>query len=754
MHTASQPKRQRQSELLTWTNLYNEHKLKSTMMSDDVSPVTAPAHVGETNGRQINGNGKREHEAGNAGADAGTGGAERAHGPIIYKKVMRPTAETMSLDLQLMCERQRGRLTAEDALEIERLVLLAVEEPLDLTPDAQVSRISNAIRYIEYGHLIPRKQRKYNSAELEAEQAAHEEKMKLLTLMDDRSHRDFQPSFSRVAQLSEWRTRKTASDALVYPSATPAVATPGKKPGPTTATAASAASAAAKKSRGQMSMLADGRKVVRTLRLVKNLDGRTIHTVFNVLELPDNRGLQGMLRWGTQPDSAVGGETRLFEFLTDEIMRTHIDNFKLFSAMENNRLIYDSAYPGGVPSAGPPPGSVATPNPGTTVVASASQSPMPAVTASPKVETTPKPKAISKAKAKKASPAPKAAKRQPSERASVEPAGEAAKAAGGSKRKRVGAGRDAVVAEDEDDGEPATVPSEPPAKTSEPPEKPKGKGRRKTPGPKEKKKKATKSAKNKTSPTPEVPVEQKPTVEKQPENTTAKARSDSEDDDVPLAQKSDSARVANGTPVVANAELPPPPPLAVAASTPLAAAMAPPPAVSSPTVASVELPVVGDAAAAGTPQQTPGLAVPPAIMAQLNNFVAGILQQRNGGRPIVPVGQPVITPQFLRENPQIFAQLQQKARQLMTAQAQQQQQQAAAAGANGPAPMGSPQVSGQSVAGQQPIGSPVAAPRPMMQQMKPTPEEITLIKEFCRIANINPQALPHDRAVLLMRMAR
>ncbi|ORX72725.1 hypothetical protein DL89DRAFT_220553 [Linderina pennispora] len=71
--------------------------------------------------------------------------------------------------------------TAEDVLEIERLVLLAVEEPLDLAPDVQVSRISNAIRYIEYGHLVPRKQRKYNSAEVEAEQAAHEEKMRLLT---------------------------------------------------------------------------------------------------------------------------------------------------------------------------------------------------------------------------------------------------------------------------------------------------------------------------------------------------------------------------------------------------------------------------------------------------------------------------------------------------------------------------------------------------------------------------------------------
>ncbi|KAJ1959171.1 Transcription factor spt20, partial [Dipsacomyces acuminosporus] len=259
---------------------------------------------------------------------------------------MRPTSETINLDLHLACERNRSTLSQDDILRIEGMILLAVEEPLDLEPDVQVSRVSNAIRYIEYGHLLPRKNRKYNSAEIEAEQAEREEKLKLLTLMDDRKNRDFQPSFNRVSQINEWRHKKLLGDAEVYPAAVPPVVSTGKK-------------APSKKSRSQMSLLADGRKVIRTLRFVKTVNGRSIHTVFHVVELPDNHGLQGILRWGTLPDSSLDGDTRIFPFANELMMRTHIDNFKLFSSMEDNRLIYDSLYPNGVPTSGPPPSAAA-----------------------------------------------------------------------------------------------------------------------------------------------------------------------------------------------------------------------------------------------------------------------------------------------------------------------------------------------------------------------------------------------------------
>ncbi|KAJ2360500.1 Transcription factor spt20, partial [Coemansia sp. RSA 2610] len=140
--------------------------------------------------------------------EPGTMAASAVATAKVYKKVMRPTSETFNLDLHLACEHSRAKLSHDDLLEMESMILLAVEQPLDLEPDFQVSRLSNAIRYIEYGHLLPRQPRKYNSFEIEAEQTEREEKLKLLTLMDDRSSRDFQPSFNRVSQVNEWRHKK------------------------------------------------------------------------------------------------------------------------------------------------------------------------------------------------------------------------------------------------------------------------------------------------------------------------------------------------------------------------------------------------------------------------------------------------------------------------------------------------------------------------------------------------------------------
>ncbi|KAJ2000222.1 Transcription factor spt20 [Coemansia thaxteri] len=251
------------------------------------------------------------------------------------------------------------------------MLLLAVEEPLDLDPDFQVSRISNATRFVEYEHLLPHKRRKYNSAEIEAEKTEREEKLKLLTLMDDRkNHGEFLPSFNRVSFINEWRHKKYVSDGEVYPAALPPPAMPpaaGKK-------------TAAKRSRSQMSMFADGRRVVRTLRFVQTINGRLIYTVFHVLELPDG-GLQGVMRWGTLPDTSINGGSKVFAFPDEEIMRMHIDNFKLLLHIENNRLVYDSAYPNGIPTADLPPPLLATP----TVSPRTSANPVP--TASPAVGT-------------------------------------------------------------------------------------------------------------------------------------------------------------------------------------------------------------------------------------------------------------------------------------------------------------------------------------------------------------------------------
>ncbi|KAJ1773950.1 Transcription factor spt20 [Coemansia sp. RSA 487] len=315
---------------------------------------------------------------GDSASDTLTSNQADASNAKVYKKVMRPTSETINLDILLACERSRTKLSPDDVLELESMVLMAIEEPLDLEPDVQVSRVSNAIRFVEYGHLLPRTRRKYNSAEIEAEQAEREEKLKLLTLMDDRKAHEFQPSFNRVSQVNEWRHKKYVNDAEVYPAAVPS-APSGKKAPP-------------KKNRSQMSLFSDGRRVIRTLRFVQTTSGRSTHTVFHVLELPDNRSLQGIMRWGTLPDTSINGGSRTFSFPNEEIMQMHIDNFKLLLGIENNRLIYDSIYPNGVPTSGPPPTSpvVAAPSASTptknSVSASASISvsaPSPIVTNAP-----------------------------------------------------------------------------------------------------------------------------------------------------------------------------------------------------------------------------------------------------------------------------------------------------------------------------------------------------------------------------------
>ncbi|KAJ2859390.1 Transcription factor spt20 [Coemansia aciculifera] len=439
----TKPTKHNTSELLTWSAFGNKVHgyLPQQQSADEPSPSTRPSHkipepgVAAANSLRAN---KSLHGSGSAPVDSAS------VTPKIFRKVMKPTAETLYIDLLLASE--HTKLTETEMLEIEGQLLLATEEPLTLDPNFQVSRVANATRYIEYGHMLPCKRSKYNSAEIEAEQAEREEKLKLMTLMDDRANRsDFIPNFGRLSRISEWRHKKYVSDAEVYPSALPPAPppAPGKK-------------AVAKKGRSQVSQFSDGRKVLRTLRFVQNISSRSTHTVFHVLELPDGGGLQGMMRWGTLPDSAINGGSKEFSFPNEEIMLMHIDNFKLLLSIENNRLIYDSAYPSGVPTAGPPPslvtptisprtstnmapttgsgvvgvGSSSVAGPATTTqsptIASSSVAPSPdiAAKASPlaaKGETTTKPKAsVAKKGSRKNSPQPKQ-KKAASARPSVEP---------------------------------------------------------------------------------------------------------------------------------------------------------------------------------------------------------------------------------------------------------------------------------------------------------------------------------------------
>ncbi|KAJ2781968.1 Transcription factor spt20 [Coemansia interrupta] len=334
-------KKQRVSELMTCSAFGAAH----TVPVAASSPFSVPAHVVPEPGSSsaaptqngIQGSAEKESAAAEPSS-----ASDRT---TVYKKVMRPTAETLNLDIQLLCESSRAQLSQTDVLEIEGMVLVATEEPLDLEPDFQVSRISNAIRYIEYSHMLPRKRCKYNSAEIEAEKEERREKQKLLSLMDDRKNREFQPSFNRLSQVHELRNKKFLSDAEPHPEAMPG----------TSSTAGS--TAGRKKNRGQMSLMPDGSRVIRTLRFVRTINNQSTHTVFHVLAQPEGRGLQGVIRWGVHPDTSIKGGMKTFSFPSEEIMRMHIDNFKLLLSIENNRLVYDSIYPDGIPTAGPPPSS-------------------------------------------------------------------------------------------------------------------------------------------------------------------------------------------------------------------------------------------------------------------------------------------------------------------------------------------------------------------------------------------------------------
>ncbi|KAJ2825410.1 Transcription factor spt20, partial [Coemansia sp. 'formosensis'] len=492
----TKPTKRHTSDLLTWSAFGSSlHGHRSQQRpADEPSPNTPPSHLipepGTAAANSLLANGSLP---GSGSAPMGNGSVA----PKIFRKVLRPTSETLNIELLVASE--QTKLSQTDLLEIEGKLLLAVEEPLCLEPDFQVSRIANATRYIEYGHLLPRKRSKYNSAEIEAEQAEHEEKLKMMTLMDDRASRnDFIPNFGRVSQISEWRHKKYVSDAEVYPSALPPAPppAPGKK-------------AVAKRNRSQMSQLADGRKVIRTLRFVQNINNRSTHTVFHVVELPDDGGLQGVMRWGTLPDTAINGGSKVFSFKSEEIMRMHIENFKLLLCIENNRLIYDSAYPNGVPTTGPPPtlytptisprtstntvpttssgvAGAATNAPSPTA-ASSSVAPSPdiAAKASPsavKGETAAKPKAsVAKKGSRKNSPQPKQ-KRATSPQPSAEPEiddtlsrGSGTSKATTPKTKAAGKGADASK-QPAKEGSPASVSSVDSASASTEPVSPVGEG--------------------------------------------------------------------------------------------------------------------------------------------------------------------------------------------------------------------------------------------------------------------------------------
>lgn len=66
-----------------------------------------------------------------------------------------------------------------------------------------------------------------------------------------------------------------------------------------------------KAKRQDMSLLPDGKKIVRTLRFEREdkKRGYKKYFMFNIMQCPDS-SFEAVMRYGTAPDSAVGGGIR------------------------------------------------------------------------------------------------------------------------------------------------------------------------------------------------------------------------------------------------------------------------------------------------------------------------------------------------------------------------------------------------------------------------------------------------------------
>ncbi|KAF9973030.1 Transcription factor spt20 [Actinomortierella ambigua] len=220
-------------------------------------------------------------------------GSQPAAGTQTKRVVLSPSQETLWADLSLLHEESRQTWSNELALEVESQILLATEAPLCLDPSPQVTLLSNNMNYHQTSvtHRT-RKKRKWNSVEREREAARKIEEDKLMSMMDEKSLVDFQPSFSRLAFLKEWRAKKKQEETQTIPVLDP------KK---------------SKAKRQEMAQLPDGRKLVRTIRFEVDDKKRNykMYYLFNIIQNPD-ASFEAVMRYGTQPDSSVGGGMRRF----------------------------------------------------------------------------------------------------------------------------------------------------------------------------------------------------------------------------------------------------------------------------------------------------------------------------------------------------------------------------------------------------------------------------------------------------------
>ncbi|KAI9303553.1 Spt20 family-domain-containing protein [Cunninghamella echinulata] len=247
----------------------------------------------------------------------------------IKRVVMRPTAESIWTDIQLLNEEWGYQWTEQMALEVEAQILLATEEPLCLDPSFNVSRISNAIEF-SIGSKKTKKKQKWNSLEREQKLAKKVENNKLMTIMDKRAKRSFpfEPSFGNISFVQDWRTKKQKSSHDPIPSIEM------KK-------------TKNRKTLTEPPMSPNGKKCVRTIRFERpEGENRKVYTVVNLYS--QNGIYDGVFRWGTVSDTSLNGGNIEFNIGPEYLMETYVVHLKTIYG-QFNTLICDNNLANPVP---------------------------------------------------------------------------------------------------------------------------------------------------------------------------------------------------------------------------------------------------------------------------------------------------------------------------------------------------------------------------------------------------------------------
>ncbi|KAI9361224.1 hypothetical protein DFJ73DRAFT_814462 [Zopfochytrium polystomum] len=201
----------------------------------------------------------------------------------------------------------------EDLLLDVEAKILAETEPLCLDPSPSVAALSNLIAYNESKYHCRRK-RSRDQREREEEAAEQKQNVKMMLIVDEK--RDFNPTFSRLQFIEDYRQRKAKADSEVMvgqdffkkkpkKNAPPAVPPPSHL---------------------------NTQPIYKTVRFEQEMKRGKLYTILNVVETGRPDEYEAILRWGDVEGTAVGplGGTMRFPVGNAAAAENYISIFKNF----------------------------------------------------------------------------------------------------------------------------------------------------------------------------------------------------------------------------------------------------------------------------------------------------------------------------------------------------------------------------------------------------------------------------------------